>query len=106
MTLGKGVDELQEKLQEQDMLLESYMVETLAGEALMEAYSRFHAEIHRRTGWFVKQMSFLGSSSEPIEQLPALLKLLDCDGQYTAAYITCNESLCLIPKKASCSGQN
>ena len=36
MTLGKGVDELQEKLQEQDMLLESYMVETLAGEALME----------------------------------------------------------------------
>lgn len=58
MTLGKGVDELQEKLQEQDMLLESYMVETLAGEALMEAYSRFHAEIHRRTGWFVKQMSF------------------------------------------------
>ena len=70
MTLGKGVDELQEKLQKQDMLLESYMVETLAGEALMEAYSRFHAEIHRRTGWFVKQMSFLGSSSEPIEQLP------------------------------------
>ena len=66
MTLGKGVDELQEKLQKQDMLLESYMVETLAGEALMEAYSRFHAEIHRRTGWFVKQMSFLGSSSEPI----------------------------------------
>ena len=63
MTLGKGVDELQEKLQKQDMLLESYMVETLAGEALMEAYSRFHAEIHRRTGWFVKQMSFLGSSS-------------------------------------------
>ncbi len=100
MTLGKGVDELQEKLQKQDMLLESYMVETLAGEALMEAYSRFHAEIHRRTGWFVKQMSFLGSSSEPIEQLPALLKLLDCDSQYTAAYITCNESLCLIPKKS------
>ncbi len=33
MTLGKGVDELQEKLQKQDMLLESYMVETLAGEA-------------------------------------------------------------------------
>lgn len=100
MTLGKGVDELQEKLQEQDMLLESYMVETLAGEALMEAYSRFHAEIHRRTGWFVKQMSFLGSSSEPIEQLPALLKMLDCNGQYTASYITCNESLCLIPKKS------
>lgn len=44
MTLGKGVDELQEKLQKQDMLLESYMVETLAGEALMEAYSRFHVE--------------------------------------------------------------
>lgn len=100
MTLGKGVDELQEKLQEQDMLLESYMVETLAGEALMEAYSRFHAEIHRRTGWFVKQMSFLGSSSEPIEQLPTLQKMLDCNGQYTASYITCNESLCLIPKKS------
>ena len=100
MTLGKGVDELQEKLQKQDMLLESYMVETLAGEALMEAYSRFHTEIHRRTGWFVKQMSFLGSSSEPIEQLPTLLKMLDCNAQYTASYITCNESLCLIPKKS------
>lgn len=81
MTLGKGPDELQEALQKQDMLLESYMVETLAGEALMEAYSRFHEEIHQRTGWFVKQMSFLGSSSEPIEQLPELLKILDYNGQ-------------------------
>ena len=50
-------------------------------------------------------MSFLGSSSEPIEQLPALLKMLDCDGQYTAAYITCNESLCLIPKKRRVLGR-
>ena len=39
------------------------------------------------------------AAASRIEQLPTLLKLLDCNGQYTASYITCNESLCLIPKK-------
>ena len=51
VTLGKVDEYCRKSFKSRTSCWKVIWIETLAGEALMEAYSRFHAEIHRRTGW-------------------------------------------------------
>ena len=103
ITLGKGIDDLQEKYLQNGLLTESYMIEVLSSELLLKSYQAYtewvavHQELH------VARLHFLGSESMVsdkkissrlrLENLPTLLLELQMP-------ITCNEAYCMIPKKS------
>ncbi len=103
ITLGKGIDDLQEKYLRDGLLTESYMIEVLSSELLLKSYQAYtqwvaaHRELH------VARLHFLGSESAAsnkrlsnrlhLENLPTLLEELQLP-------VTCNEAYCMIPKKS------
>ena len=94
ITLGKGIDDLQEKYLRDGHLTESYMIEVLSSELLLKSYQAYtqwvaaHRELH------VARLHFLGTEGTPgLENLPALLRKLQLP-------VTCNEAYCMIPKKS------
>lgn len=94
MSLGQGVDILQERYSEQGRLLHSYIVEVLAGELLMRGYDAYNRYIAGHTDWHVARYHFPGSEEAfPLEMLPELLQDLTQE-------ITCNSAFCMIPKKS------
>jgi hypothetical protein len=60
MTLGAGVDQLQEKMLAEGKLTEAYMIEVLGSEILLLAYSALNAWIKEHTDFVVKRYYFLG----------------------------------------------
>lgn len=94
MSLGAGLDALQERYSGQGHLSQSYMLEVLAGELLMQGYGAYNRYIAETTDWHVARYHFPGSEEVyPLEKLPDLLK--GFTGQ-----INCNEAFCMIPKKS------
>ena len=94
MSLGNGVDLLQESYSQTGLLLQSYMVETLSGELLMRGYDAYNRYIAAHTDRHVARYHFPGSGdSFPLEMLPELLKDL-------TQKITCNAAFCMLPKKS------
>lgn len=94
MTLGRGVDILQESCDKAGKLSESYMIETLSGEILMQAYSAYNSWVAENTPYHVARYYFLGSDRDyPMELLQELLKKLGGPVSY-------NEGYCMIPKKS------
>ena len=94
ITLGEGPDKLQEAYAEKGYLSECYMVEALASELLLHAYTVYNTYVAENTSYHVARYHFLGSEAEyPMEMLPGLLERLE-------APVTCNEALCMIPKKS------
>ena len=106
ITLGKGIDALQEKYLQGGFLTESYMIEVLSSELLLKSYQAYtewvvtHRELH------MARLYFLGSeipeakaaderlvSRLRLENLPTLLQELQMP-------VTCNEAYCMIPKKS------
>lgn len=94
MSLGNGVDCLQERYSERELLSQSYMIEVLAGELLLQGYAAYNRYIRKNTDWHVARYHFLGSEEEfPLEMLPDLLK------EFTPL-ISCNSAFCMLPKKS------
>lgn len=94
MSLGKGVDSLQESYHKKDLLLQSYMLEVLAGELLMRGYRAYRCYIRKSVGWHVSRYHFLGSEEGfPLELLPYLLNVL-------TQQISCNSAFCMLPQKS------
>lgn len=94
MSLGRGVDLLQERYSEKGLFSESYIVEVLAGELLMRGYDAYNQYITEHTDRHVARYHFPGSEdSFPLEMLPELLKDLTQE-------ITCNAAFCMQPKKS------
>ena len=103
ITLGKGIDDLQENYLRNGLLTESYMIEVLSSELLLKSYQAYtewvaaHRELH------VARLHFLGTESDAsdkklsnrlrLENLPVLLRELQIP-------VTCNEAYCMIPKKS------
>ena len=103
ITLGKGIDDLQENYLRNGLLTEGYMIEVLSSELLLKSYQTYtewvaaHRELH------VARLHFLGTESETsdkklsnrlrLENLPVLLRELQLP-------VTCNEAYCMIPKKS------
>ena len=94
ITLGEGIDALQENYLREGLLTESYMIEVLSSELLLKSYQAYtkcvasHRELH------VARLHFLGAEGAPgLENLPALLQELQLP-------VTCNEAYCMIPKKS------
>lgn len=94
ITLGKGVDILQEQYLSGQLLSESYMVESLASELLLLGYAAYNRYVAEETPYHVARYHFLGSEEGyPIEGLGALLNRLRLP-------IVCNEAYCMMPKKS------
>lgn len=94
ISLGHGVDLLQESYSEKGLLSESYIVEVLAGELLMQGYDAYNRYIAEHTDRHVARYHFPGSEdSFSLEMLPELLKELTQE-------ITCNAAFCMQPKKS------
>ena len=94
MSLGSGVDKLQEDYTRKGMLLESYMIEVLAGELLLEGYGAYNRYIRENTNLHVARYHFPGSEERfPLEMLPQMLKDLTIQ-------VNCNEAFCMRPKKS------
>lgn len=94
MSLGKGLDELQESYSQKGLLSQSYMVEVLASELLMKGYEAYNRYRKENTDWHVAQYHFPGSEEAfPIELLPQML-------QEITLQVTCNTAFCMMPKKS------
>lgn len=94
MTLGAGVDALQEAYLEKGLLSESYMIEALASELLLAGYSAYNRYMAAETAFHVARYYFPGSEENyPLEKLPFLL------GR-TKLPVTCNDAYCMQPKKS------
>ncbi|MDE6024826.1 MAG: hypothetical protein K2G45_05165 [Lachnospiraceae bacterium] len=73
MTLGCGVDSLEERLTNEGKLDEAYMLECIAGEMLLNMYKDFnrsYARFHRR---YVERYVFIGDEI-PVTVIPRLLE--------------------------------
>lgn len=94
MSLGNGVDLLQEHYSEKGLLLESYMVEVLASELLMRGYDAYNRFVNEHSAYHVARYHFPGSEEAlPLEMLPHLLNGL-------THKIACNSAFCMQPKKS------
>lgn len=94
ITLGGGMDALQDAYLASGRLSEGYMAEALASEILLRSYPCWNREAERLYGAQVRRYHFLGSEPEiPLTGLPGLLAALDVP-------VTCNEAYCMIPRKS------
>ncbi len=94
ISLGAGVDALQERYADQGLLSECYMLEALAGELLMQSYGAYNRYVEAATDLHVARYHFPGSEDAwPVEMLPKLL-----DG--LTKRVVCNAAYCLLPKKS------
>ncbi len=64
MTLGAGVDRLQEAFLSEGKLTEAYMVEVLGSEILLRAYGAYNAWVKAQGKYVVRRYYFLGAREE------------------------------------------
>lgn len=95
MTLGAGVDLLQERYQSTGRMLESYMVESIGAELLMQGYKELERWIKEQTGYCVAAYHFFGEDAD--YSLGRMQEAIACAGQ---TKVTCNEGFCLTPRKS------
>ncbi len=94
ITLGKGIDELQENYLQDELLTESYMIEVLSSELLLKSYQAYTEWVAAHRDLYVARLHFLGAEGAPgLENLPTLLLELKLP-------VACNEAYCMIPKKS------
>ncbi len=94
ITLGPGIDALQESYLGQGLLSEAYMAETLASELLLKAYPRWNDWVAAQGQYHVLRYHFPGSGERyPMEDLPGLLKALEIP-------VSCTPAYCMLPKKS------
>lgn len=94
MTLGEGIDRLQDSFSETGELTSAYMVEILSGEILLLAYTAYNEYMAKTTPYHVARYCFPGSEKDyPLTELPQLLLRVE-------APVICNESCCMIPRQS------
>lgn len=94
ITLGEGIDRLQEDYAEAFMLSECYMAEVIAGELLLRSYPVCNERIREMSGMNVSRYLFSGSTPEHgMSEIPDMLIK-------SGLNVTCNKAFCMIPKKS------
>ena len=128
MTLGAGVDQLQEEMLVEGKLTEAYMVEVLGSEILLLAYSALNAWVKEHTDFVVKRYYFLGMGeyvtirkadqddmvgeqegennkiarilTETVDRISLELATLPDMLERSGLPVTCTEGYCMLPKKS------
>ena len=94
ISLGEGIDRLQDAYSEKGELTSAYMVEILAGELLLIAYTAYNQYMERTTDCHVARYYFPGSEKEyPLTMISSILSRLSTP-------VICNECYCMIPKQS------
>lgn len=92
VTLGEGVDELQNQYTQQERLTESYMTECVGMELLRTAYEQAAERIHAYTGRWMSDFEFIGDRI-PFTYMEEMFKLLK------PQEVNYNQAYMLTPKK-------
>ena len=114
MTLGKGVDDLQEQFLADGLLTEAYMVEVLGSEILLLAYVAYNAWVKERTESAVRRYHFLGTGESfsvktvtgqgdfegQSIQIPLGIETIPRMLERSGLPVTCTEGYCMVPKKS------
>lgn len=115
ISLGWGVDNLQEGYNQKGMLSQCYMLDVLASELLLDSYGAYNRYVQEHTKWHVARYHFPGSEEEfPLEMLPDILgalvpqwnreTALQCHKEtaphFLPGIVTCNSAFCMQPKKS------
>ena len=93
MTLGTGVDRLQDEMLSEGKITEAYMIEVLGSEILLLAYEAYNEWVREHTEYVVSRYYFLGTPDVDVEALPDLLKRSNLS-------VTCTKGYCMLPKKS------
>lgn len=87
VTLGEGVDELQQRCVCRERLLESYMIECVAMELMRCAYEQAAECIHAHTGMWITGFDFLGDKI-PLNCMEEIfVQLMPLEVSYNQAYM-------------------
>ncbi len=92
VTLGAGVDDLQEAYTLKEKLMESYMIECIAMELLQNAYEQTADIIYSHYGHWMGGFDFLGDSV-PVKRMEEVFAILQPEE------ISYNQAYMLLPKK-------
>lgn len=93
VTLGDGIDKLQELYSDRELLEEAYMIECIGMELLSKAYKVLIKELESITGKYVSRLEFLGDTYS-LELLPNLFEQINPEN------ISYNSYLQIIPSKS------
>lgn len=94
ITLGAGIDDLQERYMESSLLSECYMAEVIATELLLKSYPICNERIREHFGMHVLRYLFPGSvPGRGLDRIPDML-------EQSGLRVTCNDSFCITPKKS------
>ena len=94
VTLGSGVDHLQEAYTKAGQLTEGYMIECIAMKLLKNAYEQAADKIYSHYGRWAGRFEFLGEAV-PIEALEEMFTILE------PKEISYNQAYMLMPKKTA-----
>lgn len=95
VTLGEGLDFLQEKYTRQEELMKQWMLESISAELLMQEYPEINRIIESQTGLHVAGLHFWGSEEEyPLEKTPQILQ------QFSTIRVKTTQDYCLLPSKS------
>lgn len=94
VTLGAGVDNLQEEYTTDGHLLEAYMIECIAMEFLKNAYEQAAEIIYDHYGMWMGGFDFLGDRI-PLEEMEEMFAILEPEE------ISYNQAYMLTPKKTA-----
>lgn len=87
VTLGSGIDELQDQYLQEESLLESYMIECISMELLHNAYACAARRIYDCTGLWITNFKFLGDKA-PLHCMEEIFRRLIPQGiRYNQAYM-------------------
>lgn len=75
VTLGSGVDELSEVYLRHEQIQEAYIIDCLSLVLLSKAYEEFAHQIEIQSGYYLKELSFLGDTY-PLDLLPEIYNAL------------------------------
>ena len=94
VTLGSGVDELQNRYTQRERLTESYMTECIGMEFLRAAYEQAAERIHAYTGRWISDFEFVGDKI-PFTYMEEAFRLLE------PQEVSYNQAYMLTPKKTA-----
>ena len=92
VTLGSGVDELQNRYTQRERLTESYMTECIGMELLRTAYEQAAERIHACTGRWMSDFEFVGDKI-PFTHMEEIFRILK------PQEVNYNQAYMLTPKK-------
>ena len=94
LTLGEGVDRLQDRYRERENMTAAYMAEVISNEILMKSYEAYDRMLAETTDYRVKEFHFPGSEEAyPLSDIGKILDMLD-------APVQCLTSFCMVPRKS------